>query len=102
MFLDKCDAFSALGRLYIVRCADYRKADRIITSNGMKPAEEYLYESAARQILEATNASLNEGNGRYKIDDNEEALAHNTFFGLYRSIHNYMHKMKHSVNKVSI
>ena len=74
MFLDKCDAFSALGRLYIVRCADYRKADRIITSNGMKPAEEYLYESAARQILEATNASLNVENVGYKIDANDEVV----------------------------
>ena len=60
IFLDKCDAFSALGRLYIVRCADYRKADRIISSNGMKPAEEYLYESAARQILEVSSTSSND------------------------------------------
>ena len=58
IFLDKCDAFSSLGRLYIVRCADYRKADRIISSHSMKPSDEFLYESTARQILEATTTSI--------------------------------------------
>merc|ERR1712156_1084322 len=73
MGLDKCDAFSALGRLYIVRCADYRKADRIISSNGMKPSEEYLYESAARQILEVSGTSSNDElkMGVGEIDDEE-------------------------------
>ena len=55
IFLDKCDAFSALGRLYIVRCADYRKADRILFSHGIKPSDEYLYENAAREILDQAN-----------------------------------------------
>ena len=64
IFLDKCDAFSALGRLYIVRCADYRKADRILFSHGIKPSDEYLYENAAREILDQAN----ETNVNFKVE----------------------------------
>ena len=47
IFLEKCGAFLALGRLYVVRCSDYRKCDRLLNSVNMKPSVHYLYENQA-------------------------------------------------------
>lgn len=44
IFLDKCAAFTALGRMYVIRCADYRKADRILVEENMDYKEHFLYE----------------------------------------------------------
>ena len=44
MFLEKCSAFSALGRRYVIRCSDYRKADKVLSDAGMEPHRQYLYE----------------------------------------------------------
>ncbi|XP_040583813.1 uncharacterized protein [Lepeophtheirus salmonis] len=44
IFLDKCNAFSALGRMYVIRCSDYRKSDKILESSGMDPKQHYLLE----------------------------------------------------------
>ncbi|CAB4061014.1 unnamed protein product [Lepeophtheirus salmonis] len=44
IFLDKCNAFSALGRMYVIRCSDYRKSDKILESSGLDPKQHYLLE----------------------------------------------------------
>ena len=30
VFLEKCAAFGALGRMFVIRCSDFRKVDKII------------------------------------------------------------------------
>jgi hypothetical protein len=44
IYLVKCSAFSALGRMYVVRSSDYRKCDRVLASAGLDVAEQFLYE----------------------------------------------------------
>ncbi len=44
LFLEKCSAFSALGRKYVIRCSDYRKADKVLAESGMPVRSHYLYE----------------------------------------------------------
>ena len=44
IFFDKCKAFAALGRMYVIRCSDYRKSDKIMHKNGMSPTDHYLFE----------------------------------------------------------
>ena len=45
IFLEKCGAFSSLGRMYVIRCSDYRRSDKTLASVGLKPKKHYLYES---------------------------------------------------------
>ncbi|XP_059090175.1 uncharacterized protein LOC131885977 [Tigriopus californicus] len=44
IFLEKCSTFAALGRMYVIRCSDYRKADKILTLMSLDPDQHYLYE----------------------------------------------------------
>jgi len=34
IFLEKCAAFGTLGRMYVIRCSDYRKTDKILLDKG--------------------------------------------------------------------
>eukprot|EP00090_Calanus_glacialis_P001061 TRINITY_DN10756_c0_g1_i1.p1 TRINITY_DN10756_c0_g1~~TRINITY_DN10756_c0_g1_i1.p1 ORF type:complete len:1638 (-),score=635.61 TRINITY_DN10756_c0_g1_i1:838-5751(-) len=34
IFLEKCAAFGALGRMYVIRCSDYRKTDKMLLEKG--------------------------------------------------------------------
>jgi len=34
IFLEKCASFGALGRMYVIRCSDYRKTDKILQEKG--------------------------------------------------------------------
>ena len=44
IFLDKCGAFTALGRNYIIRISDYRKCDKVLTDQGLAVSDHYLFE----------------------------------------------------------
>lgn len=44
IFLEKCSTFAALGRMYVIRCSDYRKADKTLTLMSLDPDKHYLYE----------------------------------------------------------
>ena len=46
IFLEKCAAFGALGKMYVIRCSDYRKTDKILLEMGEGEAVEtnFLFE----------------------------------------------------------
>ena len=62
IFLDKCNAFSALGRMYVIRCSDYRKSDKLLDSSGLIPKKHFLFErrnySTANPRNRRTHVSL--------------------------------------------
>jgi len=43
VFLEKCAAFAALGRLYVIRCSDYRRTDELLEQAG-GIEQHFLYE----------------------------------------------------------
>jgi len=48
LYLEKCAAFGALGRMFVIRCSDYRRVDRILdaaTEDGKETVEQsFLFE----------------------------------------------------------
>lgn len=48
LYLEKCAAFGALGRMFVIRCSDYRRVDRILdaaTEDGKESVEQsFLFE----------------------------------------------------------
>lgn len=46
IFLEKCAAFGALGRMYVIRCSDYRKTDKVLLERGEGESVEsnFLFE----------------------------------------------------------
>ena len=45
VYLVKCSAFAALGRMYVVRLSDYRKCDRVLAAAGLTPpTAHFVYE----------------------------------------------------------
>jgi hypothetical protein len=54
-YLEKCAAFSALGKLHVVRCSNYRIVDRLLAARGLSPLEHFLSD------LERGGKSRNKG-----------------------------------------
>lgn len=46
VFLEKCSAFALIGRLYVIRCSDYKKVDNILLQNSNKKCvnDYFLFE----------------------------------------------------------
>ena len=68
VFLEKCGAFLALGRLFAVRCSDYRRCDRLLTASGLRPGHHFLFENQATSVAgPAVNRALAKRRNRFGV-----------------------------------
>ena len=57
IFLEKCAAFSVMGKMCVVRFSDYRTVDRHLASAGLEIGQHFLYEHSFEEKSPASSGS---------------------------------------------